>query len=533
MNIYNEYHSESLNEEKKKSTRTMKILAVAIVVLFVMSMYMIYYISYVRNKQLKVFVDGAKIQPTADMIIHEDGNVYISVNDIAEKIGYRMNNGEYKNPYSEDITKCYLSNKYETASYIVDTNEIYKAIIPEKNVSDVDYEYFTIDKNVIFKNNKIYTTLDGLSQGCNLSCSYEESKNTVRIYTLDYLAQRYTTQITGAEKVFEKDNENSYRNKKAILYNMMIVQSEDGKYGVSSLDNNTVIGQKYKSITFMEQSQEFMVQTENDLWGIITYEGATKIQPEYTSIKQIDKDRGLYLVSQNSSVGTNKVRYGIVNKNDRVVIHIEFEKIGIDKNSFSSDSIDNPYILYEKCIPVKRSNKWGLLDINGNVILPIEYEDLGCLSNSSTSSQASTLLLVPEYEAVVVKKASQYGLFNSSGEELIPVPANVLDMYGVLENGKRIAYLTYKDPNGVIYKLNIIEYLKNVLGIEPVVNIDSNNNNANNTNNNANNNTNNNINNNNNNADSNNNNNNNNNNTNNGNNVDNNNNNNINKNVQQ
>lgn len=494
MNIYNEYHSESLNEEKKKSTRTMKILAVAIVILFVMSMYMIYYISYVRNKQLKVFVDGAKIQPTADMIIHEDGNVYISINDIAEKVGYRMNNGEYKNPYSEDTTKCYLSNKYETVSYIADTNEIYKAIIPEKNVSDVDYEYFTIDKNVILKNNKIYTTLDGLSQGCNLSCSYEASKNTVRIYTLDYLVQRYSTRITGAEKVFEKDNENSYRNKKAILYDMMVVQNEDGEYGVNSLDNNSVIGKKYKSITFMEQAQEFMVQTEDDLWGIITNEGATKIQPEYTSIKQIDKDRGLYLVSQNSSVGTNKVRYGIVNKNDRVVIHIEYEKIGIDKNSFSADNIDNPYILYEKCIPVKRSNKWGLLDINGNVILPIEYEDLGCLSNSSTSSQASSLLLVPEYEAVVVKKGSQYGLFNSSGEELIPVPANVLDMYGVLENGTRIAYLTYKDPNGVIYKLNIIEYLKNTLGIEPVVNIDTNNNtnNTNNTNT-ANNNANNNI----------------------------------------
>lgn len=494
MNIYNEYHSESLNEEKKKSTRTMKLLAVAIVILFVMSMYMIYYISYVRNKQLKVFVDGAKIQPTADMIIHEDGNVYISINDIAEKVGYRMNNGEYKNPYSEDTTKCYLSNKYETVSYIADTNEIYKAIIPEKNVSDVDYEYFTIDKNVILKNNKIYTTLDGLSQGCNLSCSYEASKNTVRIYTLDYLVQRYSTRITGAEKVFEKDNENSYRNKKAILYDMMVVQNEDGEYGVNSLDNNSVIGKKYKSITFMEQAQEFMVQTEDDLWGIITNEGATKIQPEYTSIKQIDKDRGLYLVSQNSSVGTNKVRYGIVNKNDRVVIHIEYEKIGIDKNSFSADNIDNPYILYEKCIPVKRSNKWGLLDINGNVILPIEYEDLGCLSNSSTSSQASSLLLVPEYEAVVVKKGSQYGLFNSSGEELIPVPANVLDMYGVLENGTRIAYLTYKDPNGVIYKLNIIEYLKNTLGIEPVVNIDTNNNtnNTNNTNT-ANNNANNNI----------------------------------------
>ena len=253
MNIYEEYESSVLSEEKKKSKKTMQILAIAIVALFIMSMFMIYYIAYVRNKQLKVFVDDARIKITSDMIIFDEENqeVYVSLNDIADKIGYAMNNGEYKNPYSEDITKCYLNNKYETASYIVDSNEIYKAIIPGTKQSEVDYEYFTIDKPVFSKDNKLYTTLEGLEKGCNLSCSYEVSKNTVKIYTLDYLTQSISTKLAGTENLIKQDDLNTYKNKKAILYDRVVVESADGKFGVNSLKNETVIGQKYKSITFI------------------------------------------------------------------------------------------------------------------------------------------------------------------------------------------------------------------------------------------------------------------------------------------
>lgn len=465
MNIYEEYESSELSEEKKKSKKTMQILAIAIVALFLMSMFMVYYISYVRNKQLKVFVNDAKIKITSGMFTFDEQNenIYVSINDIADKIGYTMNNGEYKNPYSEDITKCYLSNKYETASYIVGSNEIYKAIIPGAKQPEVDYEYFTIDKPVFTEDNKLYTTLNGLGKGCNLSYSYDESKNTIKIYTLDYLTQSISAKVAGTEKLIKQDDLNTYKNKKAILYDRVVVESTDGKFGVNTLKNETIIGQKYKSITFMEELQEFMVETENGLFGIITNKGETKIQPQYASIKQIDKDKGFYLVSKDTDLGVGKERYGIVNKNDRVVIYTEYEKIGIDKSTFPADGIDNPYVLYGKCIPVKKSNKWGLLDINGNVILPIEYDNLGCKTNSSQSSQASSLLLVPEYEAVVVEKDKQYGLYNSSGRELIPVPANVTDMYGILTSGSKQYYLTYLGNT-----MDIINYLSNTLGIKPI-----------------------------------------------------------------
>lgn len=459
----NMYEPQLLDEEKAKTKKLIKIMAISLAILFLMTLCILFYISYLQNKQLKLYVDDKKISLTSDMVIVSDDNkVYVSINDIADKIGYTMNNGEYKNPYSEDSTKCYLNNKYETVSYLGDSNEIYKTIIPENKQDDINYEYYTIDEPVFLNNNKLYTTLDGLGKGCNLDCSYNEKNNTIEIYTLDYLAEFYSENVPDSKEIIETEDLNTYKNKKAILYNMMVVKSVDGKYGVNALNNTTIIGEKYKSITFMELLQEFIVETEDGNFGIIDKEGKTKITPEYASIKQIEKDRGLYLVSKSSGTSTGRTQYGIINKNEKVVVYLEYDQIGIDKSNFLIDDIDNQYVLYGKCIPVKKSNKWGLLDINGNTILPIEYDDFGCKSNASKNNQANSLLLVPEYEAIVVNQNKLYGLFNSSGKELIP--ALVTDMYVINSSGEKKYYLTYEGNT-----MDVIKYLKNTLGIEPVV----------------------------------------------------------------
>ena len=150
-----------------------------------------------------------------------------------------------------------------------------------------------------------------------------------------------------------------------------------------------------------------------------------------------------------------------------MIVYIEYEQIGINKNDFPTNDIENPYILFGKCIPVKRSNKWGLLDLNGSTIATLEFDGLGCLSNSSKNNQASSLIVIPEYEAIVVRKDGLYGLYNSSGKELI-LPL-VTDMYVINNSGENQYYLTYQGNT-----MNVIEYLKNVLGLEPVTNNSSN-----------------------------------------------------------
>jgi len=60
-----------------------------------------------------------------------------------------------------------------------------------------------------------------------------------------------------------------------------------------------------------------------------------------------------------------------------------------------------------------------------------------------------------------------YGLYNSSGKELI-LPL-VTDMYVINNSGENQYYLTYQGNT-----MNVIEYLQNVLGLDPVTNDSSN-----------------------------------------------------------
>ncbi len=465
MNLYEQ--QPNFENNKAKTKKLMIILGITIIILFILSIGLIFYISYIEKNKFKCYINNARVSIKSDtMIIDENkNNIYVSLEDIADKIGYTKNNGEYKDPYSEDVDKCYLQNKYETVSYITESNQIYKAILSESQSSDADYEYFEIDEPVFMSNNKMYTTIDGISKGCNLAYSYNKDNNTLKIYTMNYLSTSYAKTIPESAEIAAQDNVESYKNKKAILYDMIVVKNTAGKYGVKNSSNNTIIGEKYKSISFEEEEEEFIVETDDGKFGIIDKTGKTKITPDYTSIKLISKARGLYLVSKTSSA--SKMQYGIINKNERVIVYIEYEQIGISKSDFPTNEIDNPYILFEKCIPVKRSNKWGLLDLNGNTIASLEFDSLGCLSNSSKNNQANSLVVIPEYEAIVVRKDGLYGLYNSSGKELI-LPL-VTDMYVINNSGENQYYLTYQGNT-----MNVIEYLKNVLGLEPVTNNSSN-----------------------------------------------------------
>ena len=468
MNIYES--QPELENNKTKTKKLMIIIGVAIVILFVLSIGLIFYISYIEKNKFKCYIDGTKISTKSDMIVVDENknNIYVSLEDIASQIGYAKNNGEYKNQYTEDFDKCYLQNKYEAVSYITDSNQIYKTILSASQGEENDYKYFEIDEPVIISNNKMYTTIKGISKGCNLDYSYDPENNTLKIYTMDYLAKLYAKSIPESEEIAEQDNIEAYKNRKAILYNMVVVKNDSGMYGVKKITNNgigTLIGEKYKSISFDEAEEEFIVETDEGKFGIVDNKGNKKISPDYTSIKLISKDRGLYLVSKKTS--TSRTQYGIINKNDKVIVYIEYEQIGINKNDFPTNDIENPYILFGKCIPVKRSNKWGLLDLNGSTIATLEFDGLGCLSNSSKNNQASSLIVIPEYEAIVVRKDGLYGLYNSSGKELI-LPL-VTDMYVINNSGENQYYLTYQGNT-----MNVIEYLKNVLGLEPVTNNSSN-----------------------------------------------------------
>lgn len=456
MNLYEE--SQFKNNSKSQDKKVIITIVVLLVVLLFVAIGILFAINYLKKQELKLYIDGVKSSFSENMFIIEEDDIYVSIDGLAQKVGYVTNNGEYKHKFDEDTTKCYLDNDYETASYILDSDIMYKKLAENSSSAyKSDYEYYQLSKPVKQIDGKLYTTLDGIARGCNIAASYDSENNKISIYTLPYLLQTYSTKIKDA--VAAEDM--SFENQKAILYNMIVVKNDSDKYGVSDLAGNTIIGKKYKEITFIEGTQEFVVVTDEGKVGIINKDAETQIEPEYNSIRLMDDKEGIYIVSKGN-------KYGVVDNKGNVKVFIEYDAIGIPNvDSFQADDIENKYLLYGKYIPVQKDKKWGLLDLHGNVIVKIEYDALGCeITTSKDSAAVNSLLLIPEYEAIVVCKDRLYGVFGIDyykKEGKLLIETAVTDIYSVKTGGNKEYYLTYQGN-----KMHVINYIKTVVGVNPI-----------------------------------------------------------------
>lgn len=461
MNLYEE--SQFKNASRSQDKKVIITIIVLLIVLLFLAIGIIFAINYLKKKELKLYIDGVKTSFSSNAFIIDENDIYVEINELAEKVGYVTNNGEYKHRFDEDPTKCYVDNNYETASYILDSDIIYKKLAENSSSAyKSDYEYYQLSKPVKQVDGKLYTTLEGIAIGCNIATSYDSENNKISIYTLPYLLEAYSTKVKDA--VEAKDM--SFENQKAILYNMIVVKNDSDKYGVSDLSGNTVIGKKYKEITFIEGTQEFVVVTDEGKVGIINKDAETQIEPEYNSIRLIDDKEGIYIVSKGN-------KYGVVDNKGNVKVFIEYDEIGIPNlDSFQADDIENKYLLYGKYIPVQKDKKWGLLDLYGNVIVKIEYDALGCeITTSKDSAAVNGLLLIPEYEAIVVCKDKQYGVFGIDyykKEGKLLIETAVTDIYSVKNAGNKEYYLTYQGN-----KMHVINYIKTVVGVNPINEEDS------------------------------------------------------------
>lgn len=434
-------------EEQLKAKKWMKIIGVILVILLLISIALIGLMYYIQETQLKITIDGKSNTKLQDiLLIEESGKVYVPIRQFAAYVGYDSYSGDYKQ-YAEDETKCYVQCSHEVASFTMNSDKIYK-LLTDGN----DYEYFTIDEPVKMINGILYTTIEGAQKAFNIAFNYDQEKNQITIYTLPYLVTYWSSKntnsaIAGDEAIFS--------NQKALLYNMIIVKNTDEFYGVYDLSGKEILGTKYASLEFVESTKEFIVTTPEKKMGIMAYDAKTKIantkiSPEYDEIKQIDKDTGLYLV-------TNNKKQGVINNSGNIVIYLEYDQIGVDSSKYSSNNIKNQYLLYDNCIPVKRDNKWGIFDKNGRKILNLEYDDLGCSVGVGTtggnSVSTNNILLIPDYEGIVVKKAELYGVVDSQGKQLVPIALK--SIYSTTSFGEDTYYMIYNEQ-----VMNVISYIQ-------------------------------------------------------------------------
>lgn len=458
--------AENSFDEKKTdgSKKVAKIILAIIIVLVVAIIGIVITMVYIDNATLKIYVDGNMNQKIKDYLIFEDnGNVYVSIRDIAPFLGYKSYSGDYTDT-SEDKSKCYVQCEDEVANFTLNSNKIYKLTTGATSSIGENYEYFYTDKPVIARDGKLYTTIEGIEKAFNISFTYDTDKKRMYLYTMPYLIQSYTNRVMDYGYV---EIQNDFTNHKTVLNNMLIVKKdkEKNQYGVIDVSTGeALIEPKYDAIEYLQDTGDFLV-TSNKKMGILSKNGDMRVQLLYDSIQLLDSDAGLYLAKREN-------KYGIIDIKGTIIVHVEYDEIGVDTTKFAKNNIKNKYLLMDSLIPIRKDKYWGIFDKTGKQLLDFEYDTLGY--TASSNKDALNLLVVPDYNMLVVGRDKKYALINSSGE--VKVPLILDDAYMTINSGVKHYYMNFNDK-----RYDIEQYLDDV-GVKPASSSSSNSGNGKNTN---------------------------------------------------
>ena len=486
MNLYGNQNQEQqapkTSDVIEKEKKLIKLIWILLAVLLVAGIGAYIAINQINKNRFKVVFNGKENKSVSKGVFQEsnDGIMYANVTELCKLLNYTYNgNSEYLKKYQTSDKKFYIESPgvEETTSFILGQNKFYKVVVKNTlgggGVNNTNYsltenqkQVFTLAHPIEKDDDDFYLSIEDAAVAFNALISYDKEKNKVTINSLDYLVEKYVAQYENAyilapEKGDTKDNPMYFSNQKALLQGYLVTIDANNRVGVLNLntDRNS-INNTYKSVEYIENKNEFVVTTKDNKVGIFLASGSDKIQPEYDSLKRIDDEVGLYLAEV-------KNRFGILNDTGTKVIDIEYEQIGIDAEKFPKDSIDNPYFLYNSCIPVKINNRWKLMDRNGVVLANNEnsnYQELGCVITAKSEGESkNNVILIPQYNAIVVKDNDKYGLIACNGDVLIPTATD--EIYSI-SSGNNINYYTNYTRDGYTTKYDVIDYLLNVAKIQ-------------------------------------------------------------------
>ena len=477
--------SNSYNEEIQSRERKRKGVMLSIVLcgLFIALLFiMIIILKYQDSITEKFFINGKQTTKLTNSIYTEiNGVTYIDVKAFSSVLGYTYTKGEYKK-YNENEDSCYLQNDFEIVALTSgDTN--YDKYIElsnnAKTLADIQVttksengysENYKLENPIVFEGGKIYVPLDSISKMFNINISWEQYRKN--IFTLE-------NRIMTAQKKIPKyklaEMSGYYENLRAIIDGFVIVGDAElaadgtssGKskyYGVILLkDGSEVISKKYDEITYIQNVEEFYITVENGTMGLLDTEGGTIIPPsEFEKISLLDEKNELYLVQKGQE-------YGVVGRKGEVLIHSDFDAIGLDEkwvSEFNLEPIENRYLLYDNCIPVEKNEKVGLFNKKGDEIQQANWQGFGYKSTatSKTSGNEQSVLLIPPtvgIKGIVVNYNDLYGIFDATEERLL-FPCVYSKIYAITKNGTTTYYAEFNGDTIDIQKYIEENGLKNV-----------------------------------------------------------------------
>jgi len=366
------------NQEEPKKSKATTIILIAIILLIFIIIGIYAYIVYLQNSQLKLYLDGQENSKVLQILkVEEDGTIYAPIKEIAGYLGYESFNGEYSDK-SEEKSKCYVQSENEVANFTLGSDKIYKI---DLSSGDSKYEYVYIEKPVKAIDGVLYISTEGLKRAFNIDFQYDKDGNKININTLPYLIEAYEK---GILNLGYKEISPLFTNQKAVLQNMLIVNKENSKCAVIDTKGNAILEPKYDDIKYLPDTGDFLVES-NQKVGIVSKKQETKVQIIYDSIELMDSDAGLYIAEKDN-------KYGVIDINGNIKIHIENDEIGIDASKFKENNIKNNYLLADNVIPVKKDEYWSLYNKEGRKITDIEYDSFGY--EASNNKNALNLLII-------------------------------------------------------------------------------------------------------------------------------------------
>ena len=445
---------------------------IGIILVVVIIVILLLLLGTLNSNKSGLTVDG-KGYSISKNIIKKDDVLYIGIEDLTNMLNKENANFAYNYKSGgkdiEDENQCYITNKYESTFFMVNSKDIYKVA-----ASTNQTEYYTLDNPIIKENEKIYMPISAVKVAMN--ANYRNNNNKITINSIGYLEKNFNQ---AASATFKPDSsiiwETTYSNKKLLKYGLVIIKDNESKLGIATVsasttkDNknktattvttNSVITPKYKDIKYVEKYNQLVVESQEGKKGIIQlYEedgnlkvDSTLILPQYDDIMPIGHD--LYIISKITSDGTkeNERKYGIINKEEDEILPTEYDGIGIDATKFTNNDLNNPYIIYDNLIPVKKGNLYGFSNLNGKIVINTKYTGLGY----AESNPNNNVLIIPSLEAIVVNDNGYYSIIKRTGTTLINGDGknqnNISKVYREEEDGKLQYKIVYNDTK---YEIN-------------------------------------------------------------------------------
>ncbi len=264
---------------------------------------------------------------------------------------------------------------------------------------------------------------------------------------------------------------------KDIFICMNNYNAETGNYETKVYNKNKeVLFSKYERIEAIKREENLdnipyekgvLKYKENGKYGLIDFDGNIITKPIYENIEALEFKEGMLIVKRDGKTG-------VINIDGKEIINIKYDSIEADKYSINKDH--NKSTGFIVSIKTESGYRYGYINYKGKMILKTEYNEIARINYIDDDENAylvafkngqagfyinKKLILRHEYEdmqfdtinnLVIVQKSGKQGIYNLSGELIVPIEYDNIIIAGNLINSQKNDEVIIFDNKG--QKLN-------------------------------------------------------------------------------